>query len=202
MVRSTLAARPATIERAARTCPSRWCRPPGRAARRPEVDAEQPSSATPTGVAGRGRSPPPSSGLHRLGRASSIRAAAADGSTPQARPPGRARVLERASACAQLRATSSAMPAGRNPAMRRPTWGSVRSAPPSGSVISITVVHTAGNRSTVGAMTTPATRPPSPRSRPRVGARRPSVSDSSSTTASIVGRQPEPLTAGAVAVAP
>jgi hypothetical protein len=53
--------------------------------------------------------------------------------------------------------------------------------------MSTTVVHTAGSRSAVEAMTMPATAPASPRSSERVGALRPSVSDSSSTTTSSGG---------------
>ena len=68
-----------------------------------------------------------------------------------------------------------------------PACGRTRSATPPASVISTTAVHTAGSRSAVEATTTPATSPASPRSRLRVGARRPSVSDSSSTTTSSVG---------------
>ena len=71
--------------------------------------------------------------------------------------------------------------------MRSPSWGRWRVALAVGPVQLDDVVHTAGSRSSVAAMTMPATGPAPPRSSVRTGARRPSVSDSSSTTTNRVG---------------
>ncbi len=188
---STLAARPATIDRSSSDLPEPVV-PPTRAwgPSATKSTRNTPSSAMPTGVARRGSAP---AAFHRASTASGVHSSSSsrgnsriDAGRP-APTTSSSGSSNRARTRAQSRATSSAMPAGRNRSTRWPACGSVSSAPPSGSTMSTTVVHTAGKRSTVEAMTMPATRPASPRSRLRVGARRPSVSDSSSTTTSSVG---------------
>ena len=188
---STLAASPATSVRSSSDLPAPVVPPTSPWGPSPTKSMlNTPSSATPMGPA-RGGSTPPAFQRARIASGVQFSRSSSGSSRIDAGRPAPTRSSsgssKRASDRAQPRAASSAMPAARKSAIRCPCWGSVRSARPSGSVISMTVVHTAGSRSTVEAITTPATRAPSPRSRLRVGALRPSVSDSSSTTTTTVG---------------
>ena len=188
---STVAASPATSVRSSSDLPAPVVPPtspwgPSATKSMPNT----PSSATPTGVAGEGSMPPAFQRARTASAVQSSRSSSGSRRIDAGRPApttSSSGSSKRASDRAQSRATPSSTPAARNPPIRRPLCGRARSARPSGSVISMTVVHTAGSRSTVEATTMPATNPPSPRSRLRVGALRPSVSDSSSTTTSSVG---------------
>ena len=193
---STQAARPATIDRSSSDLPAPVV-PPTRAWGPSATKSMEntPCSATPTGVVGRGSGP---AAFHRASTASGVHSSRSSRGSSRivaGRPaPTRSSSgsSNRARARAQPRATSSAMPAGAISRMCVPACGRTRSATPPASVISTTAEHTAGSRSAVEATTTPATSPASPRSRLRVGARRPSVSDSSSTTTNSVGPTSRP----------
>ena len=202
---STLAARPATSDaQQLGLARRRWCRRPGRGGRRPRSRrrTRRPRPCPPAS-AGRGSTPPAfqraSDGVGRAlvqleQRQQADRGGQAGahevelGVLEAGQGPGAARGPRR-----------RPCPRAGSRSMRWPRWGRLRSAPPSGSVSSTTVVHTAGRRSTVEAMTMPATGPASPRSRVRVGALRPSVSDSSSTTTSRVGPTGRAAAGGAAA---
>ena len=152
---------------------------------RTRSSANTPLSDTPIGPWGDGSSPPR---RHR-----STTAAASSSSNPSS---GSRRVMsgrpapaicssgssKRASERATRRAVVSLTPAARKLSTWAPMAGSSITAMPSAPSSTTTVVHSAGRRSCVDAITMPATGPAWPRSSERTGDWRPRVSSSSSTT--------------------
>ena len=159
---------------AARTCRRRSCRRPGRGGRRPRSRSRRcrPRPRR-SGVAGRGSGPAAfQRASDRLGGAL---VEVEQGQQPdRGGQPGADEVELGVLEAGQRPGAVAGDVVGhagrqRSRGCASPTWGSVRSATPPGSVTSTTVVHTAGSRSAVEATTMPATSPASPRSRLRVG---------------------------------
>ena len=122
-------------------------------------------------------------------------------------PPGSARSAssKRARASAQVRAVAGDTPATSSGSTRWPSWGRASAASPASSSSSTTVVHAAGRRSAVRAITIPQTFSPA-RSRARPAAPRPSISCGMSRIASVVrassGSRSDSSAASAVAAGP